>query len=136
MMELSTTKPATRETKYCNTIRMVVEYRGHATNAEVHADVCRIFPNVSATTVHRATARLASRGELGVAPADAQGAMRYDANLEPHDHFMCVRCGLLRDITIAQDVLPLITQKLEGCEISGNITISGICRKCRRHDQQ
>ena len=119
-----------RETKYCNTIRMVVEYRGHATNAEILSDVRRVFPSISATTIHRATARLAVRGELGHAPSDSKGAMRYDTNLTAHDHFMCVRCGKLLDIDVANDVIPIIERQLEPCEVVGNITVSGLCGCC------
>lgn len=121
-----------RETKYCNTIRQIMARRGHATNAEILSEVQQTFPTVSSTTIHRATARLASRGELAVAPADAQGAMRYDANLEAHDHFMCERCGTLRDVTIAEKIIPAVEAELDGCSISGRITIMGTCKLCAR----
>lgn len=120
-----------RETKYCNTIRQIMTKRGHATNAEILNDIQQTFPTVSSTTIHRATARLASRGELAVAPADTQGAMRYDANLEAHDHFMCDRCGTLRDVTIAEAIIPAVEAELDGCSISGRITIQGICKHCK-----
>lgn len=120
-----------RETKYCNTIRMVLERKGHATNADILTDVRRIFPKVTATTIHRATARLASRGELQLAPPDNQGAMRYDVTVVPHDHFVCVRCDMLRDLDIASEVIPILKSRLGGCEITGNITVSGVCQGCR-----
>lgn len=131
MNDVSSAVPGSRETKYCNTIRMVMKYLGHATNAEILHDVQRIFPGVSATTIHRATARLASRGELQTAPPDKQGAMRYDITVKPHDHFVCVRCDMVRDIDIADEVIPIIESRLGGCGIAGNITIAGVCQACR-----
>lgn len=120
----------TRQTKYCLQIEEVVKQLGHASNAQILAELHTMFPDVSATTVHRATARLAGRGELGVAPADLTGAMRYDANTKPHDHFMCAHCGTLKDVDIAGEVTPLLEQAIEGCSISGRITVSGTCKEC------
>jgi Fur family transcriptional regulator, peroxide stress response regulator len=120
----------TRQTKYCLQIEEIVTRLGHASNAEILAELHTLYPTVSATTVHRATARLAGRSELGVAPADQTGAMRYDANPSPHDHFMCTHCGMLRDVDIAEYVKPLLEEAIEGCSISGRITIGGTCKQC------
>ncbi len=125
-------EPKTRHTKYCTEIEEIITKLGHASNAQILLELHRLYPNVSATTVHRATARLAGRGELGIAPVDASGAMRYDANTTPHDHFLCTHCGLLRDVDIASRVAPLLEDAIEGCSVSGRITISGTCNTCRK----
>jgi Fe2+ or Zn2+ uptake regulation protein len=119
-----------RQTKYCNAIKHVVAELGHATNAELLARVRSSYPTVSATTVHRASARLAERGEIGIAPSAHDGAMRYDANVAPHDHFVCSECGLLRDTDVKDKVVPLLEAAIEGCSISGRLTISGTCKQC------
>lgn len=112
-------------------IEDIVRREGHASNAQILAELHQMYPDVSATTVHRATARLAGRGELGIAPNDLSGAMRYDANVAPHDHFLCSHCGLLRDVDIADQVRPLLENAIEGCSISGRMTISGTCKQCK-----
>ena len=119
-----------RESKYCDIIRKSVGQLGHATNAMIIAEVRRTFPGVSATTVHRATARLAARGELMQAPADLQGAMRYETSKDPHDHFMCTLCGQLRDVDIATEVAKLLEEKLAECRPSGRVVVSGVCSRC------
>lgn len=119
-----------RESKYCDIIRKSVGQLGHATNAMIIAEVRRTFPGVSATTVHRATARLAARGELMQAPADLQGAMRYETSKDPHDHFMCTLCGQLRDVDIATEVAKLLEEKLVECRPSGRVVVSGVCSRC------
>lgn len=123
-----------RESKYCDAIRSTVAHFGHATNAQILAKLQEQYPDLSATTVHRATARLASRGEIGVAPADTQGAMRYDSLAEPHDHFMCSSCGNLRNVDVVEEVASVVEEKLDGCEISGRITISGVCKMCHKKE--
>src|SRR5574338_660293 len=96
-----------RKTKYCTAIQQHISVLGHATNSQILAVIRKQFPDVSATTVHRATSRLAARGLLGVAPPDQEGAMRYDANTTPHDHFLCNQCGLLRDAVLKAQVIPI-----------------------------
>lgn len=121
---------SSRQTKYCLAIKTLLEKRGHASNAELLEALRATFPDVSATTIHRATARLAARGELAVAPPTETGAMRYDANTAPHDHFSCSNCGKLVDTDIAEEVSELLATSIEGCRISGRILVSGICKQC------
>lgn len=101
----------------------------HATNNNLLLELSKFFPELSATTVHRATSRLAERGEIGAAPASKNGTMRYDVNKEPHDHFLCSSCDLLRDTGIEDKVTPILESSIKDCQISGRLTISGTCKK-------
>lgn len=121
----------TRQTKYCQAIERMLDKFGHATNAQLLAELRMTFPELSATTVHRATARLTERGAIAVAPVAPDGAMRYDANTTPHDHFMCTTCGLLRDTNVIANVAPILKAAIEDCQISGRLTISGKCKQCK-----
>ena len=129
-MEAVTTKQ--RQTKYCQAIEAVLQSKGHATNAELLAKLQTSFPDLSATTVHRATARLAVRGTIAIAPTAKDGSMRYDANTKPHDHFLCDNCGLLRDTDVKDKIIPILESSIDGCTISGQLTISGTCKQCIR----
>lgn len=120
----------TRETKYCRDIRAYLNAHGHATNTQILAALREHYPNLSATTVHRATTRLADRGEICAAPPDTSGAMRYDSNTHVHDHFMCRSCGQLRDTNVGAIVREHLESSLSDCHISGPITISGLCKNC------
>ena len=119
-----------RQTKYCDAIESALHLVGHASNAELLGLLRKQFPALSATTVHRATARLAERGIISIAPPTNDGSMRYDANTNPHDHFLCDHCGLLRDTDIKEHVIPLLEASLEGCKVSGQLTVSGTCKQC------
>lgn len=129
---MEVTDLTTRQTKYCAHIEEIIGQMGHASNVQILRELRRTYPKVSATTVHRATARLAGRGKIGVAPKDKNGAMRYDANTKPHDHFLCIRCGILKDVDIADQITPLLKQAISDCGISGRITISGTCKICSK----
>lgn len=128
---MNTTYPTrTRQTKYCNAIKTELNLMGHATNNELLRELQRTFPELSATTVHRATARLAERGEIGIAPVSKNGSMRYDSSPIPHDHFMCTSCDLLRDSDVRDKITPILEENIDDCRISGRLTIGGICKKC------
>ncbi|MEZ5124747.1 MAG: Fur family transcriptional regulator [Thermoleophilia bacterium] len=71
---------------------------------DTHPDVETIYrkvrtrmPTISLDTVYRTLSTFEDLGLLervGVAP----GPTRYDGNPRPHHHFVCRRCGLVRDL--------------------------------------
>lgn len=122
-----------RTSKYTQATKAFLATKGHATNAAILRQLRQDFPDVSATTVHRITARLVQRGELAMAPPAPDNAQQFDANLAPHDHFVCQSCGRLRDAQLAPIVKPFIEQAIgSDCQISGRLTISGVCKKCAK----
>ena len=125
--------PLDRTTKYISAVREFMTVQGHATNAMVLGHLQATYPDISATTVHRITARLYERGELQLAPSGAANVLRYDANLATHDHFMCDVCGMLRDAQLGDLVRPAIENAIgRDCSISGSLTVSGICKRCHK----
>ena len=121
-----------RQTKYCQSIDRQLKSMGHASNAELLKCLRKSFPKLSPTTVHRATARLSSRGIIKMAPSKPDGSMRYDANTKAHDHFQCLSCGLLRDTNIKNKIIPILESNIDNCKISGQLTINGLCNKCSK----
>lgn len=122
-----------RTTKYIALVREHMTSSGHATNAELLVALKSEYPSLSATTIHRITTRMLERGELKLAPSGSNNALRYDANLEPHDHFMCESCGMLRDAQLGNIIRPQIEKAIgSDCSISGSLTVSGICKQCHK----
>ena len=124
-----------RQTKYCLAIESQLKTVGHATNAELLASLRKSYPDLSATTVHRATTRLAERGAISLAPPANDGSMRYDANISQHDHFQCSSCGVLKDANIRDKIIPILEASIEGCTISGPLIINGLCKKCKNQGE-
>jgi Fur family peroxide stress response transcriptional regulator len=60
--------------------------------------------------------------------------MRFDANLNPHHHFVCMKCGMTRDfyspefdqLHIPEEVHSLGTVKL------AQVEVKGICVRCSK----
>ena len=105
---------------------------------EEHPDADSIFravqqrmPTVSVDTVYRT---LWTLHELGlVTTLGPHGdSMRFDANLEQHHHYVCVRCGLVRDFESADlDALrvPETVKKL-GSVADAHVEVRGVCASC------
>ncbi len=122
-------------TRYTQDVLEHVARIGHATNSELLGHLNASYPELSATTVHRITARLVERGTLAIAPVASGGVMRFDANTTEHDHFHCSSCDMLRDTTIADKIRPVLEQSIgEGCRITGSLVISGLCKNCNNEE--
>jgi Fe2+ or Zn2+ uptake regulation protein len=74
-------------------VRLLTERGGHWTAAEIVERV----EGASRATVYGTLALLRELGVLA-AVATPGGELRFDADPEPHQHFVCVRCGGLEDV--------------------------------------
>lgn len=123
-----------RQTKYSTAVLVVLQELKHSTNLELLQEIKKIYPEVSATTVHRVTVRLKERGIIGCAPKPANGSERYDITPTPHHHFMCVSCSRICDVPETKEAKQVIEQlkNLSGeCALAGTLTLRGVCKKCK-----
>src|ERR1700730_18872826 len=66
----------------------------------VYEVVRREHPHISLATVHRTLETLCAIGEARKVTTLHDSA-RYDGNLAPHHHVVCVRCRRIRDVEIS-----------------------------------
>ena len=106
----------------------------HPTAEWVYEVVRQSLPRISLGTVYRNLQVLVAEGRLK--SRTRGGRTRYDADLAPHDHFACDRCGLLMDIPPLAQALPAERKlKARGYQIHGRVLeFHGLCRSCRRGD--
>ena len=71
----------------------------HPTADEVYMHVKRDFPNISLGTVYRNLNLLTDIGEASKI-STPDGGDRFDGRTEPHNHFLCTRCGRLLDLDL------------------------------------
>lgn len=120
-----------RTTKYSIAVMEYLRTVQHATNLQILMYLRAQYPELTATTVHRITARKLERGEIAAAPITVENSVLLDANTQPHDHFHCSSCDMVRDANITEDVRPIIEKSVgDGCTISGRLVVSGLCKKC------
>jgi Fe2+ or Zn2+ uptake regulation protein len=104
----------------------------HPSAEWVYERVRREMPRVSLGTVYRNLQLLVAEGRL---KAWSRGrATRYDADVRPHDHFVCRSCGLLLDIETAPEAISSEKRlRAGGHRIDSRILeFIGVCRDCRR----
>lgn len=82
------------------------------------------------TTVYNALDDLAQVGLVRSAPVDA-GALRYEICAEAHHHFVCRRCGGIRNVAVADDLAARAMPAVEGAEPDDiDIVYRGLCSGC------
>jgi Fur family peroxide stress response transcriptional regulator len=107
---------------------------------EEHPDAETIFravqqrmPTVSLDTVYRTLWMLHDLGLVTTLGPQRTG-VRFDANLDRHHHFSCVRCGLVRDFE-SEELnglsLPDSVSRL-GSVVDAHVEVRGLCATCQR----
>jgi Fur family peroxide stress response transcriptional regulator len=113
--------------------RAVASSLEHPSAEAVHRAVQATTPTVSLDTVYRTLWLLTDLGLLTTL-GPRQDSVRFDANLEQHHHYVCVRCGLVRDL----DSDDLDTLKIPdsvnrfGRVLSAHVEVRGICDRCAK----
>ena len=103
----------------------------HATADEILAAVNRDDPRASRATVYNNLRSLAKAGLVREVGSDGKAA-RYDANLHPHHHFICDKCGSVEDISWFDLPSGIFGAALAGRRVSNyQIVFRGGCMKCR-----
>ncbi len=108
--------------------------------ADFHPDAETIFlavrkriPSVSRDTVYRNLRTLVDRGLAGSLNT-SRGAQHFEGTLVPHHHFLCTRCGLIRDFFCPD------FDRLQAPEAVRNwgrihkvqVELTGLCESCSR----
>ena len=104
----------------------------HPSASAVYRQVRKRLPRVSLATVYRNLRRLAAEGFL-LERAGIDG-LRFDGNVERHDHFTCLTCRRVFDVPPAQALGPRQRVAIRtGFEVLDHrIEFYGVCVACRR----
>jgi Fur family peroxide stress response transcriptional regulator len=112
-------------------------------STEQHPDADTIYravrqrmPTVSLDTVYR-TLWMLHDLRLVTTLGPQRDRVRFDANLEQHHHFVCVRCGLVRDFeseALAHLPLPESVAALGSVE-DAHVEVRGTCGACQRAER-
>ena len=118
-------------------IRALLTSENHPSPYEICAAVRRKHPHVSLATVHRILEQFFEVGEARKVTL-LHDVARYDGNVEPHYHVLCVRCRRVHDIEI-----PEVDKLLEGTRSLGqfallrcSVEIHALCRRCQLADKR
>ena len=114
-------------------IKALLNSAEHPRADTVYEVVRREHPHISLATVHRTLETLCEIGEARKVTTLHDSA-RYDGNLIPHHHVVCVECRRVRDIEI-----PELEQVLRGRAAIGDFKLLGsaleiqaLCSECEK----
>ncbi len=104
----------------------------HLTADEVHARATGRLPEISRATVYNTLGEMVSLGEVLEVATDGR-AKRYDPNAhQPHQHLVCSRCGVIRDVHPVGDPLADLpaTERFGFRVADVEVTYRGLCPDC------
>ena len=88
----------------------------------------KIIPNISLGTVYRNLKRLEQEGEINA--IYYENIVRYDWNVESHDHLKCTECGDLIDVRFSHDEFKSIVKRKYKFDANNvEVMIIGTCKK-------
>ena len=102
----------------------------HPTAEQIHTDLNHRFPRASRATIYNTLTVLCDDGLVHEIYID-DAVARYDANIEPHHHFVCRVCSKLEDVPLeAVGTLPRCDLQAGYRVENYEIVMRGVCAKC------
>ncbi len=119
-----------RYSKQRETILQVVRSTLVHPNADwIYKETRKQIPNISLGTVYRNLTQLVESGQILKLKDDA--LVRYDGNIDHHDHFRCTSCGKWYDVQLLDPSAINAFNKNHKFRIeSFNLELEGVCEHC------
>ena len=104
----------------------------HPSAETIYTDLKQQIPDLSMATVYRNLTRFRQEGLIQCV-ATVKGVERFDANTDPHVHFICRHCSAVIDLhemqipsQLSEQARALTGGQIDSCILSFN----GLCRDC------
>ncbi len=112
-------------------LRTLCEATDHPTADVLHARLSARSPGFSRATVFRSLEMLADLG-LARRVSHCGVAVRYDARLDRHHHFLCRLCDSITDFD--DDTLDTVNPRVPARHSTESVLLTcvGVCEKCAR----
>ena len=109
----------------------------HPRAEHIFAEVRKLHPHISLATVHRTLETLCRIGEARKVTLLYDSA-RYDGNVAPHHHIVCVQCRRIRDIEVSGlDRVVDSDVALDGFRPLGwSLEVLALCDNCQIGNQR
>ena len=109
----------------------------HPSAEMLHEMLRSEHPDISLATVYRNLALFKSQGIIqSVGPVD--GIERFDANVDPHVHFVCDSCHAVNDLhqIAVPDSLRSTVEATTGATVRDcHLSFAGVCQACRQAEK-
>ncbi|MBQ3217126.1 MAG: transcriptional repressor [Oscillospiraceae bacterium] len=118
-----------------NALRMT---NSHPSAEWIYLQTKQQYPDISLGTVYRNLSQFKEQGTI-ITVATVNGVERFDANTEPHVHFICQSCGKVQDLHQMEvpSGLCLTAARETGAKIDQCwLTFHGSCADCKTIQNQ
>ena len=108
----------------------------HPSAEWVYSQLKQEIPDLSLGTVYRNLSLFKEQGIIS-SLGTVKGVERFDANTEPHVHYICTECGKVLDLQKIQvpEDLNQAAATDSGGEVTGcQLTFTGICGQCAKNN--
>lgn len=109
--------------------------KDHPTADAVYMGVREKYPNISLGTVYRNLMLLRDTGMLQTVDV-GDGVIHFDADTSEHNHFVCVRCGCVQDLSMdsIDGVIDIAARNFSGKITGYSAYFYGLCSKCLQEE--
>ena len=110
----------------------------HPSAEMVHEMLSHSHPDISLATVYRNLTYFKNQG-LATSVATVSGVERFDANTDPHVHFICSCCDAVIDLHQIEvpKTLDAQVESSTGCRVNScQLSFTGLCRECCNINQE
>ena len=107
----------------------------HPSAEWVYSQLKQEIPDLSLGTVYRNLSLFKEQG-LITSLGTVKGVERFDANTDPHVHYICTGCGRVLDLHQIRvpEALNQAAATNSGGEVTGcQLTFTGVCGQCARN---
>lgn len=130
--------PVLKKSKQRDAIMAFLESsKDHPSADVIYTHMREIMPNISLGTVYRNLNLLCELGQIIKLPCNDK-IDRYDAQISPHNHFICESCGRVIDLEMDSiDFIKDIASENFGGQIRRQtVFFYGTCEQCLNHHDE
>ena len=111
--------------------RIALNSRAHPSAQQVYAEVKKIHPTVSLSTIYKTLEVLADL-ELIQEINFPKGQARFDSYMNPHINLICLKCGNIIDLddTTVKEITKKVAAATKFKPTGQRMDVYGICQKC------
>lgn len=109
----------------------------HPSAEALHQLLQKEHPDISLATVYRNLALFKSQG-LIQSLGTVGGIERFDANTEPHVHFICSSCDAVIDLPqmeVPEQLKGMVQQQCGGLVSECQLSFTGVCQNCCQNEK-
>ncbi|MCS7213044.1 MAG: transcriptional repressor [Candidatus Calescibacterium sp.] len=108
----------------------LAEMKGHIKAEDLYNALKEEIPSISISTVYRTLKEFESKGFIYSLPSSTDyGLTVFDTNLEPHHHFICLRCEKIYDVP--EEYVEIKVKNIQGSIQYETVIMKGLCESCK-----